>query len=414
MARSGPQDEWVSISRQHGGHTLWHSRPQRRRASARRPGSQNTAGLDLDELRQLWLKPLWLVLSDAFTAEPRTKIVPHIWKWSDVRPRILEAGRRISAEEAERRVLMYLNPGLNGAPGATQTLFSGVQLIMPGEIAPTHRHVPSALRVVIEGNGAYTTVSGEKTLMRPGDFVTTPNWAWHDHGNETDEPMMWLDGLDMPFVLALNAMFYEELGSGYEIQPVTRELDDSQGRYNRGFRPHRDTFAGNYSPILNYRYTDVRETLALMERAGDAVVRRGGRHARLHQPADGRADAADHRRPRAADSARRAHARGPRHRLAAVLRAGRARHRASSAASAWSGRKATRSARRRGPGASTSVASSDDDRRAVLVRRRADPEAVFALSPPGAARGRRISVVPLTLCQIVTLRDAFWSTRRFF
>jgi gentisate 1,2-dioxygenase len=241
-----------------------------------RPGSQNTAGLDLDELRQLWLKPLWLVLSDAFTDEPRTQIVPHIWKWSDVRPRILEAGRRISAEEAERRVLMYLNPGLNGAPGATQTLFSGVQLIMPGEIAPTHRHVPSALRVVIEGNGAYTTVSGEKTLMRPGDFVTTPNWAWHDHGNETNAPMMWLDGLDMPFVLGLNAMFYEELGTGYDIQPVTRELDDSQGRYNRGFRPHRDAFSGNYSPILNYRYTDVLETLALMERAGDAVSEEEG------------------------------------------------------------------------------------------------------------------------------------------
>jgi gentisate 1,2-dioxygenase len=250
--------------------------PQTRKRE--RPGSQNTAGLDLDELRGLWLKPLWLVLSDAFTDEPRTQIVPHIWKWSDVRPRILEAGRKISAEEAERRVLMYLNPGLNGAPGATQTLFSGVQLIMPGETAPTHRHVPSALRVVIEGNGAYTNVSGERTLMRPGDFVTTPNWAWHDHGNETDDPMMWLDGLDMPFVLALNAMFYEEFypGHGHEIQPVTRELDDSQARYNRGFRPHRDTFSGDYSPILNYRYADVRETLALMERAGDAVSEEEG------------------------------------------------------------------------------------------------------------------------------------------
>lgn len=247
-----------------------------------RPGSTNTAGLDLDELRQLWLKPLWLVLSDAFTAEPQTQIVPHIWRWSDVRPRILEAGRRISAEEAERRVLMYLNPGLNGAPGATQTLFSGIQLIMPGEIAPTHRHVPSALRVVVEGNGAYTTVSGEKTLMRPGDFVTTPNWAWHDHGNETNEPMLWLDGLDMPFVLALNTMFYEDLiqpqghGDGYAIQPVTRELDDSTRRYNRGFRPHDDRFAGNFSPILNYRYDDVRETLELMARAGDATSEEEG------------------------------------------------------------------------------------------------------------------------------------------
>src|SRR3979490_2842419 len=96
-------------------------------ARARRtsPGSQNTAGLDLDELRQLWLKPLWLVLGDAFTAEPRTEVVPHLWKWSDVRPRILEAGRRISAEEAERRGLMYLNPGLHGSPGATPTLLRG-------------------------------------------------------------------------------------------------------------------------------------------------------------------------------------------------------------------------------------------------------------------------------------------------
>src|ERR1044071_1341634 len=82
------------------------------------PGSTNTGGLDLDELRSLWLKPLWLVLSDAFTAEPNTPIVPHIWKWADVRPRILEAGHRISAEEAERRVLMSLNPGLEGRPGA--------------------------------------------------------------------------------------------------------------------------------------------------------------------------------------------------------------------------------------------------------------------------------------------------------
>jgi gentisate 1,2-dioxygenase len=240
------------------------------------PGSKNTAGLDLDELAQLWLKPLWLVLSDAFTAEPNTKIVPHLWKWSDVRPRILEAGRRISAEEAERRVLMYLNPGLNGSPGATQTLFTGIQLIMPGEIAPTHRHVPSALRVVVEGNGAYTTVAGEKTLMRPGDFVTTPIWAWHDHGNESNEPMLWLDGLDMPFVLALNAMFYEELGDGYQIQPVVKDLDDSQLRYNRGFRPHSDRFTASYSPILNYRYVDVRETLDQLDRSGDATSEEEG------------------------------------------------------------------------------------------------------------------------------------------
>jgi gentisate 1,2-dioxygenase len=246
--------------------------------ATRQPGSANTGGLDLDDLRRLWLKPLWLVLSEAMTAEPKTSIVPHIWRWSDVRPRILEAGRRISAQEAERRVLMYLNPGLEGEAGATQTLFTGIQLIMPGEIAPTHRHTPSALRVVVEGSAAYTTVSGEKTLMQAGDFVTTPNWAWHDHGNETDQPMMWLDGLDMPFILALNAMFYEEYSSstGADIQPVVKELDDSQRRYNRGLRPTHDAFKGNYSPVLNYRYAEVRETLHLLDRSGDATSEEDG------------------------------------------------------------------------------------------------------------------------------------------
>src|SRR5260370_6875991 len=136
-------------------------------------------------------------------------------------------------------MLRYRNPGWEGSPGAMGGVFRGIQLIMPGEIAPTHRHVPSALRVVVEGRGAYTTVSGEKTLMRPGDFVTTPNWAWHDHGNETDEPMLWLDGLDMPFVLALNAMFYEEMGAGPQVQPLTRALDHSQPPHNRRFPPPR-------------------------------------------------------------------------------------------------------------------------------------------------------------------------------
>jgi len=245
-------------------------------AIRQQPGSHNTAGLDIEELGKHWLKPLWLYLGEAFSPEPRTAIVPHLWRWAEVRPRILEAGRRISAEEAERRVLMYMNPGLDGRPGATQTLFAGIQLIMPGECAPTHRHSPSALRVIVEGQGAYTTVNGEKTLMKPGDYVTTPTWTWHDHGNETPEPMMWLDILDMPFVIYLNTMFYEDYGHGHEVQPLVRELEDSTRRYNRGLRPHRDAFDGNYSPVLNYRYADVRETLDLMDRAGDTASEEEG------------------------------------------------------------------------------------------------------------------------------------------
>src|SRR6202041_2042077 len=102
------------------------------------------------------------------------------------------------------------NPGLNGAEAITQTLYAGLQLILPGEIAPAHRHTQSALRFVIEGSGAYTAVNGEKTAMNPGDFIVTPAWSWHDHGKETDGEMIWVDGLDIPFVNHMGATFGED------------------------------------------------------------------------------------------------------------------------------------------------------------------------------------------------------------
>jgi gentisate 1,2-dioxygenase len=162
-----------------------------------------------------------------------------------------------------------MNPGLEGRLAATQTLYAGLQLIMPGEIAATHRHTPSAIRLIVEGTGAYTTVSGERTLMEPGDFVTTPNWTWHDHGNTSDQPMMWLDGIDLPLVMSLNTMFYQDFVPKGAVQPVVRSAGDSDWRYNRGLRPHTDSFSGQYSPVLNYRYQDVRQTLDTLARAGD-------------------------------------------------------------------------------------------------------------------------------------------------
>ena len=81
---------------------------------------------------------------------------------------------------------------------------------MPGEIARAHRHSAAALRLIIEGQGGYTVVNGERVPMYPGDLVLTPNWSWHDHANDTDAPMIWLDGLDTPLVRMLEAGFYEE------------------------------------------------------------------------------------------------------------------------------------------------------------------------------------------------------------
>ena len=134
--------------------------------------------------------PLWEVLKGLVPEHPTSKFAPHVWKYADSRPLLLEAGKLLTAEEAERRVLVLENPTLRGQSRCTNSLFAGVQLIMPGEIAEAHKHVSSAIRLVLDGNGAYTAVDGERTTMRPGDFVITPSWTWHDHGNDSDRPMV--------------------------------------------------------------------------------------------------------------------------------------------------------------------------------------------------------------------------------
>jgi gentisate 1,2-dioxygenase len=140
-------------------------------------------------------------------------------------------------------------------------------------VARTHHHTPSATRFIIEGEAAYTTVSGERTHMSKGDYVTTPNWTWHDHGNESDRPMMWLDGLDIPFVTELDAVFFEEFSwsGGSEIQPVVKPLEDSAHRWGANLRPTYQSHAGGFSPVLNYRWQTTRGALhALREDQGSA------------------------------------------------------------------------------------------------------------------------------------------------
>ena len=146
------------------------------------------------------LTPLWEVLGDLVPQRPRTPCVPALWRYQTARPLLLEAGRLITAKEAERRVLVLENPGLRGHSSITHTLYAGLQLILPGEVAPSHRHAQSALRFVVEGSGAYTAVDGERATMRPADFIVTPSWTFHDHGNPGKEPVIWLDGLDIPMI----------------------------------------------------------------------------------------------------------------------------------------------------------------------------------------------------------------------
>src|ERR1700726_4371717 len=139
------------------------------------------------------LSALWNVMGDLITPEPRSACRPHLWKFDAIRDYMTEAGRLITAKEAERRVLVLENPGLRGQSKITTSLFAGVQMVIPGDVAPAHRHSQSALRFVLEGNGAYTAVNGERTVMHEGDFIITPPMAWHDHGNPSNEPIFWLE-----------------------------------------------------------------------------------------------------------------------------------------------------------------------------------------------------------------------------
>jgi gentisate 1,2-dioxygenase len=212
------------------------------------------------------LTPLWEVLHALVPPQPKTPCVPALWKYADVRPFLMRAGEAITAEEAVRRVLILENPKLRGQSAITQSLYAGLQLILPGEVAPSHRHVQSALRFIVEGSGAYTAVDGERTTMHPGDFIITPSWAWHDHGHEADTPVVWLDGLDIPMIRFFDAGFAQNDAS--KSQKVTRPEGASFARYGHNMAPVRhDAPYGKTSPIFSYPYARSREALETLERS---------------------------------------------------------------------------------------------------------------------------------------------------
>ena len=210
------------------------------------------------------LAPLWRVLHGLVTETPAPRCVPALWRYADVRPYVMESCQQISTEEAERRVMVLENPGLPGQSRITQSLFAGLQIILPGEIAPAHRHTASALRFIIEGRNAFTAVAGEKTMMLPGDFVITPSWTWHDHGNQGDAPMVWLDGLDMHIVNLLAASFRE--GYGGQDQALDRPEGAAMAEVGSNLLPVDQAYGSLTSPIFNYPYARTREALDKLAR----------------------------------------------------------------------------------------------------------------------------------------------------
>lgn len=226
-----------------------------------------------DRLAQQNAAPLWEVLGQLVTPKPRGMCVPAVWRYDDLRPLVMEGGRMITAEKAERRVIVLENPAMRGASQITSTLYAGLQLILPGEIAPSHRHVASATRFVIEGRGAYTAVNGERTWMQPGDFILTPAWAYHDHGNPGEAPVVWMDGLDIPLVNFFDAGFAEH--HPQKTQPVTKKEGDALTRFGANLLPVEYQSSSLTAPVFTYPYSRTREVLGTLYRNGPLDPRHG-------------------------------------------------------------------------------------------------------------------------------------------
>jgi gentisate 1,2-dioxygenase len=196
------------------------------------------------EAERLDVTPGWIDRDrPIFWKEPRTDFVPAHWRYQEVKDALASAGSLIDVALAERRNLILRNPFPSNNFATVRTLVCAYQMILPGELAPSHRHSAHALRVILDANQSYSVVNGERTPMETGDIILTPGGYWHGHGHEGAEPAYWLDGLDIPSVHLMEPMFYEEHPEKYEriasVAPTSRfrfsrdsiltELDKASG-----------------------------------------------------------------------------------------------------------------------------------------------------------------------------------------
>jgi gentisate 1,2-dioxygenase len=209
-------------------------------------------------LRSRWVSGLWNLDHAERQADPKTRVKPHLWKWAEIYDSLLQAREKISVASgsAERRVIRLVNPGMAETDMTSHTMLLSFQLIQPGEVAPAHRHTMTAIRFILQGQGAYTNVDGQKMNMEDGDLILTPQWSWHEHAHEGSEPMIWIDGLDVPFIQSLHAISFQPYGQGR--LPAAESIPPAA--YYGTTRPvgYADP---NPVPMLHYRWRDTYPSL---------------------------------------------------------------------------------------------------------------------------------------------------------
>ncbi|MGV2113805.1 cupin domain-containing protein [Agrobacterium salinitolerans] len=254
---------------------------------------------DTQELRELYrgfeenhLIPLWTQLGDLMPIHPKPKAHAHIWKWSKLLPLAEKSGSLVPVGRGgERRAIGLANPGLGGNAYVSPTLWAAIQYLGPRETAPEHRHSQNAFRFVVEGEGVWTVVNGDPVRMSRGDLLLTPGWNFHGHHNDTDHPMAWIDGLDIPFSQQNDVGFFE-FGAERVTDYATPRFSQSERLWcHPGLRPLSGMKDTVHSPIAAYRweFTDraLTEQLLLEEEGQPATVEQGHAAIRYVNPTTG-------------------------------------------------------------------------------------------------------------------------------
>ena len=239
------------------------------------------------------LVPLWTEISGLMPHQPTSHAVPHVWRWKQLYAAAARAGELVKVGRGgERRAIALANPGLGGRPYATPTLWAAIQYLNGGENAPVHRHSQHAFRFVIEGEGVSTVVDGDAVTMRRGDFLPQAGWHWHSHINESDKPMAWIDGLDIPFQRYADTTFFEPGPDTADHPGTVPERSRSERLWaHPGLRPLTQPGAHGATPLLNYRWEHTDAALAAqldLEAEGhNATVEPGHAAIRYTNPTNG-------------------------------------------------------------------------------------------------------------------------------
>ena len=188
-------------------------------------------------------------LAQGRVAAGQMKAIPHHWKWSEISPYLDKIAR--IASEAE---------------------------IPPVEFADRQQF----LLTILSRQGGYTVVEGERCEAARGDIILTPNGTWHDHGNDAQEPVVWIDTLDWPLLEFLDIIWLDEdlpaanSRENLRAQKTVHESGYSRRLYGSGgmvpkFVSHQRGIGHNLSPYVHFYGADILSTLqAMRAHAGDA------------------------------------------------------------------------------------------------------------------------------------------------